>query len=82
MIGELCCQTRMRRLGLGGDHDARSFLVESVDNTGTSHAANALKAVAAMVQQRIDQRAAPIAWCGMHHHAGRFVDDHEIGVLM
>ena len=35
-----------------------------------------------MVQHRVDQRPMPVAGRRVHHHAGRFVDHQQIGVLI
>ena len=49
---------------------------------GRLHAADAGQAVAAMVDQRVDQRAGPVAGAGMDDKAGRLVDDDQLGVLV
>ena len=49
---------------------------------GPLDAADARKAVAAMMDQRVDQRAGPVAGAGMDDEPGRLVDDDELVVLV
>ena len=46
---------------LGHHHHAGGILVEAVDDAGALHPANARKRVAAMMDQRVDQRSRPVA---------------------
>ncbi len=55
---------------LGNHHDAAGVLVQPVDDAGALDAANARQAVAAMMDQRVDQRAGPVAGARMHDEAG------------
>ena len=34
------------------------------------------------VQQRVDQRAGVYAGAGVHHHAGRLIHHHDVGVFV
>jgi hypothetical protein len=58
MVGELLGQAAVGEVALGADDQSRRVLVEAVDNARPGDAADARKAVAAMGDQRIDQRAA------------------------
>ena len=40
------------------------------------------QAVAAMMDQRVDQRAGPVAGAGMHDQPGRLVDDDQLVILV
>ena len=59
----------MRAVVLRHDHEAGRVLVEPVHDAGPPLAADAGKAVAAMGDQRVDQRAGPVAGGGMHDEA-------------
>ena len=72
----------MGAVGLGDDHDAGRVLVEAVDDAGPLDAADARQAVAAMVDQRVDQRAGPVAGARMDDQPGRLVDDDQVVVLV
>ncbi len=82
MIGKGLRQRLVRAVRLGDDHDAAGVLVEAVDDARPLDAADARQAVAAMVDQRVDQRAGPVAGAGMHHQPGRLVDDDQLGILV
>ena len=79
-IVELPRQLAVRRVVLGDDHDAGRAAVEPVDDAGPQFAADAAQVVD-VVQQRVDQRAVRVARRRVHHHAGRLVDDDDVGVL-
>ena len=70
----------MRVVVLGDDHHAARVFVEPMDDAGTQLAADAAQ-IAHVKQQRVDERAVGVSRGRMHDHAGRFVDDHEIGVF-
>ena len=74
-------ESGVRRLALGGYHDAGRVLVEAVNNARTGDAADAGQLGAAMKQQCVDQRATLRAARGVNHEAGRLVDDDEVLVL-
>ena len=70
----------------GDENQAAGFLVETMHDAGTRLAAD-LRKLGEAVQQRVDQRAAIAvvvggARSGVHHHAGRLVDDGEVVVLV
>ncbi len=70
----------------GDENQAAGFLVEPVHDAGTGLAAD-LGKLSEMVQQGVDQRATIAvvvgrARPGVHHHAGRLVDDGEVVVLV
>jgi hypothetical protein len=81
VVGELRAQRRVRLVGLGDDQQAARVLVEAVDDAGPAHAADAREAVAAMGDERVDQRAGPVAGGRMDDEARRLVDDDEVRVL-
>ncbi|MNT37936.1 hypothetical protein D3C72_1741030 [compost metagenome] len=82
MVGKLVGQVAVGGVVLGDDHHAARFLVEAVDDAGALDAADARQRVAAMVDQRIDERARPIAGAGMHDKAGRFAQHDKVVVLI
>ena len=82
MVGKGVGQRAMRGVGLGDHHDAAGVLVEAVDDARPPDAADAGQAVAAMMDQRVDQRAGPVAGAGMDDQPGRLVDDDDLGVLV
>jgi hypothetical protein len=82
VVGKRLRQRLMRAVGLGDDHDARSVLVEAVDDARPLHAAYAGQTVTAMMDQRVDQGAGPVAGAGMHDQSGRLVDDDQFGILV
>lgn len=74
-------KSSMGCIRLGRDHDARCVLVESVNNAGPGHAANARQAARAMVQQCIDQRSRRRARRWVRRHSSGFVDDDQMGIF-
>jgi len=82
MRGELLGQAAHGALGLGHHQQAARVLVKTVDDTRARHAADSGKRIAAMGEERIDQRAVEIARRGMHNQTCRFVDDEQVGILM
>ena len=81
-VGELRRQCTVRLIGLGHHHQPAGVLVEAVHDAGPLDAADAGQAVAAMRDQRVDQRALGVAGGGMHDQAGRLVDHDERVVLV
>ena len=71
----------MRRVGLGRDHDAGSVLVQPVHDPRPRHPAYAGETRAAVMDQRVDQGAGMAARRRMGRHAGRLVDDDQMGVF-
>ena len=82
VIGELCGEVLVGGIGLGHHHHAGRVLVQPVNDAGAFHTANAGQALAAVKQERIDQRAGRVAGAWMHHQTCRLVDDDEVGVLV
>ena len=79
---KLHLQRHQRRLVLGHDHDARGVLVEPVHDARPPLAADADERVAAVMQERVDQRARLVRRRRMHDHARRLVDDDEVRVFV
>ena len=69
-------------IGLGHDHDAAGVLVEAVDDARPLDAADAGERIAAMMDQRVDQRAGKIACPGMDNQPGRLVQHDQLGILV
>ena len=82
LVGELRRERAVGLVGLGHHHQAGGVLVEPVHDAGPLDAADAAEAVAAMGDQRIDQRALRVAGGRMHHQACRLVDHDERVVLV
>ena len=82
VVGELRGEARVRPVVLRDHHQARGVLVEPVHDPRPPDAADAGQAVAAMGEQRVDQRAALVTCRGMDHEPGRLVDDDEVAVLV
>ncbi len=64
--------------GAGHDHQAARILVQPMDQSGARHQGQAR----IESQQGILQGVPRIAGAGVHHHAGRFVDDAQRLVLI
>ena len=75
-------QSGVRALAFRRQHDAGGVLVEPVDDPRPHLAADAGQPVAAMRDQRVDERAVGLARAGMDDHAGRLVDDDQVGILV
>ncbi len=71
----------MGAVGLGHHDEAAGVLVEAMHDAGALDAADAGEAFAAMGDERIDQRAGPVAGGGVDDEPRRLVDDDEVGVL-
>ena len=78
--GELPRERAVRDIVFRGDETAARLLVESVDDAGPLFAADAGKAFA-VVKERVDERAVPVAGGGMHDETGGFVEHDEIAVF-
>ena len=81
-VGELLAERTMRCVGLGHDHEAAGVLVEPMHDARAFHAADAGETVAAMRDQRVDQRAGRVSRGGVDDQAGGLVDDNERVVLI
>ena len=79
--GEITRQGLVRGLGLGNDHQAAGIFVETVDNARPADPADAGEAPAAMSEQSFDEGAVEVSGGGVHNHAGRLVDDDQMGIL-
>ncbi len=82
VISKLGAQMAVGKVVFGHDHNAAGFFVQAMHNARPLNAANARQSVAAVMDQRIDQRAGPIAVARVHHQPGRFVDNDEISVFV
>ena len=82
MLGEQGRQPLVGGVGLGRHHHAGGLLVQAVDDAGPGHAADPRQAVAAVIEQGVDQGAGLAAGGRVGGHAGRLVDDDQIGVLV
>src|SRR5438105_1004455 len=78
---EIARQGAMGGLGLGNDEEPARVLVETMHDARPAHSADPGEAGTAMRQQRVNQGALWIARRGMHHQAGRLVDDDQVLVL-
>lgn len=82
MVGELPRQPFVRHVRLGHDQQARGILVDTMDDPGPRHAADAGKLPLAMVQQRVNQRAVQIACGRVDNQPRRLVDHDQVGVFV
>src|ERR1700674_4020541 len=82
MVGELCRERAVRAVALRYDHEAGRILVEPMHDAGTPLAADAGQALAAMGDERIDERPGPIAGGGMYDEVLGLVDDDDVGVFV
>ena len=74
--GELSRKPDVRFVILGYDEAATGFFIESVNDAGTRHAADAAELAFAMMEQGVDERVFFITRCRMHDDASGFVQ-HE-----
>lgn len=81
VLGELLREALMGRVIFRHDKHAGCPSVEAMNDPGPEHTANASE-VATMMEQRVDQRTAWMARCGMNNDARSFVDYDEIRVLV
>ena len=82
MGGKLRAERQMRGISFGRHHNAACVLVEPMDNARALFPANAGQRIAAMGDERVDERCLTIAGSRMHHHAGRFVQHDELVVFV
>jgi len=66
------------RARAGDDHQPAGVLVQAVHDAG----ARQLPGLVVARQQAVEQRAAPVARCWVHHQAGGLVDDGQVLVLV
>ena len=81
VLGELLRETLVGRIIFRRDEYAGCPAVEAMNDPGPEHPANSGE-VATMMEQRVDQRTAWMARCGMNNDARSFVDYDEIRVLV
>ena len=79
-LGDGLAQHPQRPVRLGHDHQPRGVLVEPVNQPGSLLTRPVGERLPAPLQ-RVHQRPRPVARRGMHHHAGRLVDDQQRLVL-
>ena len=72
----------MRGVVLGDDEQSRGSLVEAMHDAGTLDAADAGKAVAAMGDERVDERSACVSGARVHDEVRRLVDDDDVAILV
>ena len=82
MLFELFRKREVRRVVFGGDDEAACILVDSMHDARTEDAADAGKAVAAVMEQGGDERSRVMTGGGMHDHAFWLVHDDDILVLI
>ena len=80
-VVELPRELGVRAVVLGDHHQARRAAIEAMHDARPQLAADAAEVVH-LVQQRVDERALRVARGGMDDHAGRFVDDDQIRILI
>jgi len=81
-LGELGGEAVMGSVTLGHDDDPAGFLVESVDDAGTSGSANRTQVVSAMVEESVDEGVVSSAVARVNDHARGLVDNNEVFVLV
>jgi hypothetical protein len=81
VIVELAREFVVSRVVLGDDHEAGRAAVKSMHDARSEFPSHAAQVVE-VVQQRIDDRSRCMTGARMHHHAGRFVHDGEIAILV
>ena len=81
-VGELFGKTLMGGVRFGGHEAATGVPVEAVHNAGAPDPADPRELTAAMMEQRIDQRAIRVPGSRMHHQALRLVEDDQCGIFI
>ena len=82
MVGELGGERTVGAVVLGDHHQPGGVLVEAVDDAGAPHPTDAGKALPAMGDQRVDERAGAVSRGGMDDETARLVDDDDVVVLV
>ena len=82
MIGKLFRQVTMRCVVLGNHHDAARVLVETMHDAWSAYAADARKGLAAMMDERIDERSRSVSGARVNDKAGGLRNDDNIVVLV
>ena len=80
-VGEKPPQTELGIGGLGGDETPRRVLVQPVDDPRPLHSADPGEGIAAVMEQRIHQRAALMPGGGVDDHPLGLVDDQQVLIL-
>ena len=78
---EIGGQRPMGGVVLCGHDQAAGILVQAMDDARATFASDAREGHSTMGDEGVDQCAIRIAGSGVHHHAGRLVDDDEILVF-
>lgn len=73
---ELCGEFEMDGIGLGDADHATGFAIQAVDDTRSGWATDITERLE-VVSQCAGERTGPMAFGGMDHHAGGFVDHHH-----
>lgn len=66
---------------LGNHETAAGIFIETMNNSGPRHSADAAQLPAAMMQQGIDQRVFAVPCSGMNDHARRFIEHDDVVIL-
>ena len=82
VIGKLGRQCSVGAVGFRDHQQAGGVLVEAMYDPGPPDAADAREAVAAMGDERVDQRPGPVAGGGVDHEPAGLVDDDDRSVLV
>ena len=72
----------MRKVVFRNYQKSRGILVYSVNNARANHSIYAGKAVAAVIQKRIDKCTFPVSIRRVNNHSLRFVDNEQIVILI
>lgn len=81
VVGECLRQCPVGSVVLGDDEHAARILIQPVHNTRPANAANTGQRCAAVVDERIDQRARPVARSWVDDKTRGLVDDYKVVVL-
>ena len=82
VILELRSKMRVRKVVFRGDEQAGCVLVDAVDDAGPLLTADAGERIAAMMDQRVDERPVRMAGRRMDDESFRLVDDDDVVVLV
>ena len=81
-VRKLRSQMPVRLVVLRHDHQPACILIKAMHDPRPHHPADPRQAVRAVMQQRVDQRPAPVPRAGMHDHSRRLVNHQQILVLV
>ena len=82
VVGKLRSERLMRRVVLGGNDQTARVAVDAVHDARAQRAADAGKACAAVVEQRVDERAVRMPRRGVHDQSRRLIDNDHVLVLV